>query len=69
MPNLLVRLAQSAFVAAALFGAVPVGAATNLSGAYLAAMQADFRNDYVAAADYYARALKVDEANPGLPQN
>ena len=49
--------------------AAPLGAAGGLAGSYLAATQANFDNDYVAAAEYYARALARDPQNPGLMQN
>src|SRR5690606_13298868 len=39
------------------------------SGAYLAAMQADFRNDFAASADYTAQALAFEPENIGLLQN
>ncbi len=44
-------------------------AASSLSGAYLAATQADYRDDYAAAAEYYERALKDDPDNLALVQN
>ena len=44
-------------------------AAASLSGAYLAATQADFRDDYAAAAEYYDRALAADPDNLALVQN
>ncbi|MEL6583417.1 MAG: tetratricopeptide repeat protein [Pseudomonadota bacterium] len=50
---------------AVLAVAEPVSART-LSGAYLAAQQADARLDYEVAADYYARALRYDRENPVL---
>ncbi len=56
------RAAVAIFLATA---ALPAGA-TSLSGAYLAAMQADFRNDYAAAAAYFDRALALVPDNPGL---
>jgi tetratricopeptide (TPR) repeat protein len=68
MPNPLANLVRGAMLAAALAAAPPVGA-TSLSGAYLAAMQADFRNDYAEAAEYYDRALAIDPANVGLLMN
>jgi tetratricopeptide (TPR) repeat protein len=43
--------------------------AVSLSGSYLAAMQADFRNDYVASGVYLSRALTGDPENVGLLQN
>jgi tetratricopeptide (TPR) repeat protein len=44
-------------------------AAAGLSGAYLAAIQADMRNDYAAAAEYYRRALALDPDNLAMQQN
>lgn len=52
-----------------VIAAAPGARATGLSGAYLAAMQADFRNDYVAAAEYLDRALASDPENVALLQN
>ncbi len=49
-------------------GPAPAGAA-GLSGAYLAAMQADFRNDFAASGDYTTRALTLEPENIGLLQN
>jgi tetratricopeptide (TPR) repeat protein len=60
----LAKLARCALLVA-LTAAHPA-AATGLSGAYLAAMQADFRNDYTEAAAYYDRALAIDPENVGL---
>ena len=40
-----------------------------LAGPYLAATQADIRNDYDAAADFYARTLIADGSTPRLVQN
>ncbi len=52
-----------------VLAATPGARATGLSGAYLAAMQADFRNDYIAAAEYIDRALASDPENVALLQN
>jgi Flp pilus assembly protein TadD len=52
-----------------LLAAPSVAGASSLSGAYLAAMQADFRDDYAEAAAYYDRALTADPANVGLLMN
>jgi Flp pilus assembly protein TadD len=65
LANLVRRLALAALLGAS---AMPVGAAS-LSGSYLAAMQADFRDDYVAAAGYYDEALALDPANVRLLTN
>ena len=68
MPSVLVSLARSAVLAAVL-AAPAAAAASSLSGAYLAGMQADFRDDYIEAADYYDRALAIDPGNVGLMTN
>jgi len=49
----------------------PIGAqsAESLAGAYLAANQANYDGDYVAAARYFTEALKFDPKNPELLQN
>ena len=60
MPNLLAALARSALLAAGILATAPLAAASSLSGAYLAAMQADLRNDYAAAAEYSDLALATD---------
>jgi tetratricopeptide (TPR) repeat protein len=66
--SVLASLARGAALAAVL--ATPsVAGASSLSGAYLAAMQADFRDDYAEAAVYYDRALAVDPGNTGLMTN
>jgi tetratricopeptide (TPR) repeat protein len=52
-----------------LAGPVPAAAAAGLSGAYLAAVQADMRNDYAAAAAYYQRAMALDPDNLAMIQN
>jgi tetratricopeptide (TPR) repeat protein len=62
-------LARRLALAFVLGTAALPAAATGLSGAYLAATQADFRDDYAAAAAYYDRALLVDPENPGLLTN
>ncbi len=69
MPNLLAKLAAAVLIGLATTPAAPAFAASTLSGAYLAAMQADFRDDYAAAADYYDRALAEDPENLALIQN
>jgi tetratricopeptide (TPR) repeat protein len=55
--------------AALLAGPIQAATAEGLSGAYLAATQADFRDDYIAAADYYRRALVFDPGNLAMLQN
>ncbi|MEM8570452.1 MAG: tetratricopeptide repeat protein [Pseudomonadota bacterium] len=63
------RLATQALVLTSIVVAVPSAAtATSLSGAYLAATQADMRNDYAQAAAYYVRALMLDPENLELLQ-
>jgi tetratricopeptide (TPR) repeat protein len=69
LPQTLARIARGACLAAALGAAPNALPASSLSGAYLAAMQADFRNDYAAAADYYAKSLLADTDNVALLQN
>lgn len=59
--------AASAFFSFAPLAA-PLGAET-LAGSYLAATQADYNNDYVAAALYYGRALADDPENLSLLQS
>ncbi|CAN5683075.1 tetratricopeptide repeat protein [soil metagenome] len=62
--------ARGCLLALSLAGLAPAPALPDtLSGAYLAAMQADFRNDYAAAARYFAQALARDPENPALLQN
>lgn len=68
MPNLLAHLARGAVLAAGVLAAAPPAVASSFSGAYLAAVQADIRNDYAAAADYVDRALVVDPDNAELLQ-
>jgi tetratricopeptide (TPR) repeat protein len=68
VPNAL-ALARRAALAVLLASATSPAGATSLSGAYLAAMQADFRNDYAEATEYLDRALIVDPANVGLLMN
>ena len=46
-----------------------VAGASSLSGAYLAAMQADYRDDYAEASAYFDEALALDPGNPGLLTN
>ena len=65
MPRILARLLIAAALAAP---AAPAGA-TSLSGAYLAATQADIRDDYAEAALYYDRVLTLDPANVGILTN
>jgi tetratricopeptide (TPR) repeat protein len=69
VPDLASRLLRGACVAVFVLTAPAGAGAISLSGSYLAAMQADFRNDYVAAAAYLTRALASDPQNIGLLQN
>lgn len=69
MPIPLLRLLRGAGLAALVLAAPATAGATTLSGAYLAAMQADFRNDFAASGDYTARALALEPDNIGLLQN
>jgi tetratricopeptide (TPR) repeat protein len=45
---------------------LPVVAGADASGPYLAGRLASMESDYVAAADYYTRALAADPANPAI---
>lgn len=54
------------FLSTTLFGAAQ---AQSLAGSYLAASQANYANDYEAAAQYYSRALAADPDNQVLMQN
>jgi tetratricopeptide (TPR) repeat protein len=69
LPQPLATILRRAALAAALALPVAPVAAQGLAGPYLAAMQADFRNDYTAAAEYFARAMRVDPDNLALMQN
>ncbi|MER2510194.1 MAG: tetratricopeptide repeat protein [Amaricoccus sp.] len=69
MSNLIAKLAAAALMGLALSAQAPAFAASSLSGAYLAAMQADFRDDYAVSAEYYDRALAEDPDNLALIQN
>ncbi|HET9069698.1 MAG TPA: tetratricopeptide repeat protein, partial [Amaricoccus sp.] len=65
MPRILAPLLLAAALAAP---AIPAGA-TSLSGAYLAATQADIRDDYAEAALYYDQVLALDPENAGILTN
>ncbi|TPE48861.1 tetratricopeptide repeat protein [Amaricoccus solimangrovi] len=69
MPTINAKLAAG--ILSGLLAASPLAPAlaSSLSGAYLAAMQADFRDDYPVAAEYYDRALATDPTNFALMQN
>lgn len=53
-------------LALGLAAAQPAPASDGAAGPYLAGRLASMESDYVAAADYYARALAADPANPQL---
>lgn len=65
----LATLARRLAVAALIGAAGLPAAASSLSGAYLAAVQADYRDDYPEAARYYDEALALDPANLRLLTN
>jgi Flp pilus assembly protein TadD len=67
--SVLAAVARRSLVVLLLGGAALPAAASSPSGAYLAAMQADFRNDYVDASGYYDRALASDPENLGILTN
>jgi tetratricopeptide (TPR) repeat protein len=69
LPKVLAGLASVALSAFLLIGGAHTCAAANLSGAYLAATQADIRDDYRAASDYYIQALMLDPENLALLQS
>ena len=69
MPLFHATLARRLVLSLVLATAALPAAASSLSGAYLAAMQADFRNDYPEASDYYDQALALDPANVGILMN
>jgi tetratricopeptide (TPR) repeat protein len=63
------RFLTAGAVAALLHGAVSPALATENAGAYLAARQASYANDFTAAARYFGEALSADQANPSLLEN
>jgi tetratricopeptide (TPR) repeat protein len=67
--SFLARLARRTALVAILAASALPAAGASLSGAYLAAMQADFRNDYPEAAAYYDQALRLDPDNVLLLTN
>ncbi len=69
MLSFLAPLARRSLLAALLAASTLPAAASSLSGAYLAAMQADFRSDYPEAALYYDEALTLDPQNVTLLTN
>lgn len=56
-------------LALGLGAALPARAWDGAAGPYLAGRLASYESDYVAAADYYTRALAADPDNPGLMEN
>jgi tetratricopeptide (TPR) repeat protein len=69
LPTFTAKLAAGALAGLIAASALSPASAASLSGAYLAAMQADFRDDYSVSAEYYARTLKDDPGNFALMQN
>jgi tetratricopeptide (TPR) repeat protein len=69
LPKFTAKLAAGALCGLLAASALSPASAASLSGAYLAAMQADFRDDYPTAVEYYARTLKADPGNFALMQN
>lgn len=69
MTHRLLKTLSGALAAGLLLAAPAQAQAATLSGAYLAALQADMRSDYATAADYYGRALSRDPDNLALMQN
>ena len=71
MPSRFALALIGAALTAGLTMAAPprLAAAASLSGAYLAATQADIRSDYPMAAEYYRRALFLDPDNVVTMQN
>lgn len=55
-----------AVAAALLQGGATGAAAGEAIGAYLAARQASMENDYIAAAEYFTKALAEDPSNPAI---
>jgi Flp pilus assembly protein TadD len=69
LSNRIVSAFGGALAAALVTFAPQAASAAGLAGAYLAALQADIRNDYAVAADYYLRAIDRDPGNLALIQN
>ena len=69
MPTFTAKIAAGALAGLLAASALSPASAASLSGAYLAAMQADFRDDYAVSAEYYARTLRSDPTNFALMQN
>ena len=68
-PSAVPSAVLAALLAALVAASALPAAGSGLSGAYLAAMQADFRNDYPEAAAYYDKALALDPENAGMLTN
>lgn len=69
MPRIFARRLVSALAGAVMLTGSQMSVAESFSGAYLAAMQADIRNDYVESSKYYSQALQQDPQNPLLLQS
>ena len=69
MHNKIARRFVSVLTGAALLVGGQMVTAESFSGAYLAAVQADIRNDYVASSRYYSEALQRDPQNVLLLQS
>ncbi len=65
----LARCARGLLVALLIAAGPQTAAAASLSGAYLAGVQADIRDDYPVAAEYYRKALFLDPDNLEMTQN
>lgn len=66
MPEPMRRLARVALLAACIMGPAAAAAGAGVSGAYLAAIVAERRNDVAAAARYFAAAVRADPARGDL---
>ncbi|MEQ9239805.1 tetratricopeptide repeat protein [Roseovarius indicus] len=60
------NLSVLVLAAALLQGGAQAASADEAVGAYLAARQASLDNDYVAAAEYFTKALAEDQTNPAI---
>ncbi len=63
------RFLTAGAVVALLQGGAITATANENAGAYLAARQASYDNDFKAAARYFAQAIAVDTSNPALLEN
>ena len=59
-------LSVLALAAALLQGGAQAASADEAVGSYLAARQASLDNDYIAAAEYFTKALAEDQSNPAI---